>query len=90
MASTHRDDPGPRYFASVPRIQPHTDPALWPVSMRVSEVAVVTRQSATGLYRRVALGTAQPMPVLTPKGDAAKPLRWHRDTVRRFVEGRQP
>lgn len=89
MTSTHSDGPARRFFASVPRLQAHTDPALWPVSMRVSEVAVVTRQSASGLYRRVAQGTAQPMPVLTSRGEAAKPLRWHRDAVRRFVEGGQ-
>ncbi|MEZ5421012.1 MAG: hypothetical protein R2708_27235 [Vicinamibacterales bacterium] len=65
-----------------------TEPSAWPVSMRAAEVAVVTRQSLKGLYARVKRGTARPMPVLTPRGDIDKPLRWRRDVVREFVEGR--
>lgn len=75
-----------RYFATVPRVQAHTDPAMWPISMRLPEVAVLTRQSIKGLYDRVKKGTAQPMPV-TQRGELVTPYRWHRDTVRRFVEG---
>lgn len=79
-----------RYFASVPKVQPHTDPMLWPCSLTVAEVAVLTRQSPKGLYDRIKKGTAQPMPVLDARGCLQTPYRWHRDTVRRFVEGVQP
>jgi hypothetical protein len=78
--------PARRFFASVPKIQPHTDPSLWPVSLTLNEVAVLTRQSAKHLYARVKHGTAQPMPTLQ-RGQLVKPYRWHRDTVRQFVEG---
>lgn len=75
-----------RFQSAVSRVSANTDPSLWPVSLRIAEVAILTRQSQKGLYGRVVRGTAQPMPV-TNGGLLTKPYRWHRDTVRRFVEG---
>lgn len=72
------------YFAKHARIAAHTDPAQWPVAMKLCEVALVTGQSPQGLYRRVQKGTAQPMPVLI-RGLVAKPIRFHRDAVKAYV-----
>ncbi len=70
------------------RVAAYTDPSLWPVSLTVAEVAILTRQSAQGLYRRASQGTARPMPVLTARGLVAKPIRFYRDTVKAHVMGR--
>lgn len=79
-----------RYFASVPRIQPHTPPELLPVCMTAVEVAAYTRQSYKYLLSRVRTGKAKPMPVVDRRGLLVKPYRWHRDTVRQWVEGAKP
>lgn len=75
------------YFTRVPRLTPHTDPTLWPVTMRIADVATVTRQSAGGLYRRVKRGTAQPPPAMTAKGDPIYPLHWDRAVVLAWIRG---
>jgi predicted DNA-binding transcriptional regulator AlpA len=76
------------YLRRAGRVQAHTDPALWPVCLRAAEVAAITRRSLSEVYRQAKRGTFAPMPVLTSRGEIQYPLRWHRDTVRAWVEGR--
>jgi hypothetical protein len=57
---------------------PLHDPSLWPVRMKVAEIAVVLRISRRSLYDRIAQGRF-------PKSDDGR--SWSRDVVKRYAEG---
>lgn len=70
------------------RITAATPPEQWPQYLFVADMAVILDRAPRTIENRCALGQMQPAPVMTPKGDYVRPLRWKRVTVLHWLDGK--